>query len=597
MTKEEQSRNSTNTSGKISSSRRHRGAPEDAYKTVSAFANTAGGHLVFGIKDTDGRLEIVGVIDVDKVQNDFLSCLRAGDKLNRIITVDEDAIEHEGKVLLVFYIPESPRREKPIFLRGDIRQSYIRRGGGDEQCTQAEIQRFIRDADLSAYDGDVLADIDAEEFFDPDTMAWYRRLFQEREENRDAELSDVEFLNEWGFVVEANGTLVPTRAAVLLFGKGRYVRQTLPRGVVDYQRIDVPFDEWDPVKRWQDRVVIEENILTAWQILVEKYLRLADRPFSIDSSTLRRQDDPPDYISFREATINLLIHQDYGDHTRTPVIQIFADRTVFWNPGDAVATVDELLDPSAKEVRNPAIVSAFRRIGLSDQAGTGVRSIVSNWRNLGYIPPLIENDKADKTFQLGLLKEILLTEDQLLLQSQLGVHLSDQEAALFAFACRTDSLDLTDAKSLIGGGNRGAQEALNRLVVQNLLQVVEQDVLWEVAEHLKQSVQATDQASDQAADSDRSLVTPLLTKLSDQQKRIIELCEIPRKQAQLMDIIGVTHRTFFRRKHLDPLVRAKLIRMTHPEEPNHPDQAYVVTETAVNLLSAWKSQKKAPEKE
>ncbi len=150
-----------------------RGAPEDAYKTVSAFANTAGGHLVFGIKDTDGRLEIVGVIDVDKVQNDFLSCLRAGDKLNRIITVDEDAIEHEGKVLLVFYIPESPRREKPIFLRGDIRQSYIRRGGGDEQCTQAEIQRFIRDADLSAYDGDVLADIDAEEFFDLDIMVWY----------------------------------------------------------------------------------------------------------------------------------------------------------------------------------------------------------------------------------------------------------------------------------------------------------------------------------------------------------------------------------------------------------------------------------------
>ena len=60
-----------------------KGVPDDAYKTVSAFSNTAGGYLVFGVKDTEGKLEIVGVIEVDKVQNDFLSCIRAGDKLNR----------------------------------------------------------------------------------------------------------------------------------------------------------------------------------------------------------------------------------------------------------------------------------------------------------------------------------------------------------------------------------------------------------------------------------------------------------------------------------------------------------------------------------
>lgn len=578
-----------------------RGVPNSAYETVSAFSNTAGGYLVFGVKDTDGTFEIVGVIEIDKVQNDFLSCLRTGDKLNRVIAVQEDAVEHDGKTLLIFYIPEAHRREKPVYMNGDIRKSYIRRGGGDEHCTQTEIERFLRDASGPTYDGELLYDIDSEAFFDKQSITWYRRLLQEKQGNRHADLSDVEFLNEWGFVVEANDVLVPTRAAVLLFGKGRYIRQILPRGLVDYQRIDTSFDEWSPDKRWHDRVVVEENIVQAWQVLVEKYMRLAERPFSIDTATLRRHDDPPDYISFREAAINLLIHQDYGDHTRKPVIKIFADRTVFWNPGDAFVNVDQLLEPTEKEVRNPSIVNAFRRIGLSDQAGTGMRSIVGNWRRLGYVPPLIDNNKAEKTFNLLLQKELLLTDRQRLFQAQLGVSLSDQEAAVFAYACRSDTITSTDAKAVIGRGNREARAVLDRLVVMVLLRPIEEGVLWDVAEHLKDRFHQTDQANDQPQSQDGdlvtdqpggsepNLVTPLLTNLTDHQRKIIELCEVPRKQADLMREIGLTHRTFFRRKHLEPLIQAKLIRMTHPDEPNHPDQAYVVTEAGLGLLSAWKT--------
>lgn len=578
-----------------------RGVPNNAYETVSAFSNTAGGYLVFGVKDTDGNFEIAGVIEVDKVQNDFLSCLRSGGKLNRVIAVQEDAIEHEDKTLLVFYIPEAPRREKPIYLNGDIKKSYIRRGAGDEHCTQTEIERFLRDAADSTYDGELFDDFDSEDFFDKQSVAWYRRLLQERQGNRHADLSDVEFLNEWGFLVEANDSLVPTRASVLLFGKGRYVRQILPRGLLDYQRIDTSFDEWSPDKRWHDRVVVEENIVQAWQVLVEKYMRLAERPFSINIATLRRHDDPPDYISFREAAINLLLHQDYGDHTRKPVIKIFVDRTVFWNPGDAFVTVDQLLEPTEKEVRNPAIVNAFRRIGLSDQAGTGMRSIVGNWRQLGYVPPVIENDKSEKTFKLVLQKELLLTERQTLFQAQLGVILSDQEAAVFAYACRSGTITITDVKAVIGGRNREAKAVLDRLVMMVLLRPVEDGVLWDVAEHLKEQFRQTEQANDQPQSQtsdlvtdqpgspEPNLVTPLMTNLTDHQRKIVELCEVPRQRADLMRQIGLTHRTYFRRKHLEPLIQAKLIRMTHPDEPNHPDQAYVITEAGLVLLASMKA--------
>ena len=50
----------------------------------------AGGWLVFGVRDHGGTLEMVGVMQVDKVQNEFLSTLRSRQKINRAIHVAED---------------------------------------------------------------------------------------------------------------------------------------------------------------------------------------------------------------------------------------------------------------------------------------------------------------------------------------------------------------------------------------------------------------------------------------------------------------------------------------------------------------------------
>lgn len=488
-----------------------RGVPDTAYETVSAFSNTAGGWLVFGVEDSRGGLEVVGVIEVDKVQNNFLSCLRTTDKLSCPIAAKEDVIEHKERTLLVFYIPEARRSDKPVYLNRDIRRSYIRRGGGDERCTPEEIERFLRDASERRYDSALITELDAEDFFDSASVAWYRRLFNERNPGRQEALTDVEFLNEWGFVVESGDRLIPIRAAVLLFGQGRYVRQLLPRAVVDYQRIDNNFDQWSPDKRWHDRVVVEENIIQAWLTLIERYMSQAERPFDIDAASMRRHDVPPDCISFREAAINLLIHQDYGDHTRKPVVKFFRDRAIFWNPGESFATADQLLDPVEKEIRNPAIVNAFRRVGLSDQAGTGVRSIFNNWQRLGNVPPILRNGKEDKTFELVLLKEELLSEEQLLFQAQLGVHLTDVQAKLFAYACRSGQVSITGAKAVSGLNGPEARKLLESLVVQVLLQPVEPGLRYQIAEHLKDRFALAgykDLVSDQVVVERRDLVTP-----------------------------------------------------------------------------------------
>ncbi|MFW5639733.1 MAG: helix-turn-helix domain-containing protein [Thermodesulfobacteriota bacterium] len=197
------------------------GVPEDAYKTVSAFANTAGGWLIFGIKEGKGTVSVSGVEEVDKIQNDFLSCLRAGGKVSRSIDTRGDLHEIDGKVVLAFYIPELSRKEKPAYLKGDPRESYIRRGGCDERCTQKELERFLRDAAEEPYDSQVIEGLDPESFCDEKALSWYRRMFNEKQPGRHEMLDDQDFLREWNFVVEDGGKPSITRVALLLFGKSR----------------------------------------------------------------------------------------------------------------------------------------------------------------------------------------------------------------------------------------------------------------------------------------------------------------------------------------------------------------------------------------
>lgn len=80
-----------------------------------------------------------------------------------------------------------------------------------------------------------------------------------------------------------------------------------------------------------------------------------------------------------------------------------------------------------------------------------------------------------------------------------------------------------------------------------------------------------------------------LTKLTPQQARIIKMCSEPRSQAFLMNDLGVTHRDFFRKTHLKPLMEANLVRMSFPDEPKHPNQAYVLTDAGKKLLASQKS--------
>lgn len=123
--------------------------PKSVFETVSAFAKTRGGWIVLGVTQDGERFEVSGVDEPDKVHNDYLSVLHAGQKVSHDVDVSEHRYEHDGKVVLAFQVAENPR---PCKRDGDIRRTFLRKRGGDylETLGAGALLRRLRDRELLA---------------------------------------------------------------------------------------------------------------------------------------------------------------------------------------------------------------------------------------------------------------------------------------------------------------------------------------------------------------------------------------------------------------------------------------------------------------
>ena len=633
------------------------GVPSGAYETVSAFANTEGGYIVFGVRKSGRGMEIVGVSSVDRVQNEFLTTVRQSGKISVAVDVREELHKYNGADLLVFHVPEVHRSQKPVFLNGDIRRAFVRSGGSNVRCSDSERDRFLMDAASERYDGQPV-DLDARKAFDEETFRWYRAVYESRPENRSyAALSNIDFLNEMGLLTERKDGPLPTRAAILLFGANPAFRQLLPRPVVDCQRFAAPREAADTGLRWFDRFICEENLVRTWRSLIDDwYARFAEHPFRVDPATLQRDDTPPDYLAFRESMINLIVHQDYADHSRNAEIRHYADQTVFWNPGDAFAAGVDLLEPGEKEARNPRIVLAFRRIGLNENAGWGLRDVFRNWQQLGHVPPRVNGDKRRKSFEIVLQKEKLLSERQLAFQQGLGARLTNEQSRALAFACRETDVTLPQIKAVSGLSMHDAAALADSLTEQALLERAGPDG-YVLAARLRERYAREAAPAHAAADSPAEKTGPAhaetahvgpstahvspstahvspstahvsrstahvkpkisgspeiskrkgkistahvktahvspssahegpLAELAPVEWRIVELCREPRSLTEIMNDLDIVHRSHFKKRRMDPLIRAGLVRMTEPDSPRAPRQMYLLTSAGALLLAA-----------
>jgi ATP-dependent DNA helicase RecG len=342
--------------------------PKNVFETVSAFANTAGGWIIFGIKQNKDYFEIQGVSNPEKIEQDFTTALRT-DKFNRKIIPISKKYNIDNKIILAFYISLSER--KPVYFNNP-KNTFIRTGLGDQRATQEEIDSFFRDSAYGTKDKEVtnyiLNDLDKE------TLERFHNQVLNLESSSPYKDFNKEDLFE-KLRVTINGKV--TIAGLLMFGNEDLISSILPDFMIDYMEIRGNSYS-DALERYSYRMPLQKNLYNYFFSIFEKLVTKIDVPFK--TKGIFRYEDQPHVLALREALVNLLAHSDYFSPMK-PRIRVFYNRIEFLNPGSLPASVETLRKQELTLPRNPILIKLFRVLKLAENAGYGFDKMFQGWKS------------------------------------------------------------------------------------------------------------------------------------------------------------------------------------------------------------------------
>ena len=373
------------------------GFPKSTTESISAFANTLGGTIIFGIAEKDGFKAVD--IDARSIQASLAQAAR--DLVEPPQAVDIRVLNYEEKPVVVANVPEAPIREKPCYVRklGLMAGSFIRTGDGDHKMSQYEIDRFMENQSrVARNDAEPVFEASVEDL-DKDLLAGWLARVRETSFGRATAMSDEELMaNRRVVAMDAEGTAHPTLAGLLAMG-------TYPQAF--FPRLNVVFTAYPAGEkgelgsggmRFADAVNIDGPIPAMVVDTVRAVYRNIGHGVLVEGPL---RESVPDYplAAIREAVANALMHRDYSaDAQGTPVsIDLFPDRMEINNPGGlfGALTVDGLGTGGATASRNQFLARILEDVPYSDYDGRS-GCVVEN-RGSGY--PTINHELASASMR------------------------------------------------------------------------------------------------------------------------------------------------------------------------------------------------------
>lgn len=379
--------------------------PKSFWETYSSFSNTFGGYIILGVTENADGIKISGVSGASKIIKDMCNTANNSDKVsyNNIDNKNINTAPIGDKEIIIIYIPELPMHKKPLYLDGKIGKTYIRRNEGDYIATAEDIRRFLRNAhgDL---DSELLSDYSMEDL-NQDSILRFKNIIHTRKPSAHyLEMDNLEFLTQMGvFQIDRDDHRRPklTVAGLLFLGKLDAIAQKFPHFHLDY----INKREIQPGERWKDRVCsgdleyMEMNLFEYFLIVSEKLRATITDPFALDDKSIRKT---PVELStaLREALANMIIHADYFDpETELKVIVEDLDY-VFINPGMMLVSDLQFFTGGKSLPRNNTLIQFFRRMGISDRAGTGGKEIYDMAQRNQYQQPELKHDLASTALKI-----------------------------------------------------------------------------------------------------------------------------------------------------------------------------------------------------
>lgn len=423
--------------GKVLEFKENSKSSPNIIKTIIAFANTAGGTLILGVRDGDKALVGIDnpIKEVEKMANLINDCISPK------IAPNIDVVSYRNKNLLHVQIYPGPN--KPYYLKtsGISKGVYYRVGPTNREADQTMIEELKRSVTNKYFDETPMLDLNPEAI-DFRVAAGF---FEIKKVLSKKDLQTLEL------IVNSQGKKVPSIGGIILFSPrreeffpdcwvqaGRFLGTTKSDIIDSLEIHDYPITS---IERATD--FVKKHSLFGYKIEELKRTEHWSIPLK----------------AVREAIINAFAHSDYSQQGAPIRISIFDDRLEIENPGllPFGLTVNDIMEGVSK-IRNKVIVRVLHELGYIEKWGMGIARIMDACRDAGL--PLPEFKEVGDRFRVTIYTKVIESPklDKL-----------DQEIIQIIKA--SGGLSTSEVAKKVGFSVRAVRERLKNLVTLNRLYV------------------------------------------------------------------------------------------------------------------------------
>lgn len=447
------------------------------WETYSAFANTNGGTILLGVKETqDHQFEVIGVQDTQKILDELWSSIENKQIISHnLLTEDNVHIASiDGKSVIQIYVPRASRHDKPVHRTNNpMEGTYQRLHSSDVHCSKEIVKRMLAEQLEDSRDDKLLENYTLEDI-DRESLRAYRQIYSTRDPSNDRNrYDDTEFLRSIGGWRKdrISGVEGLTIAGLLMFGKLISIQEEFPNYLLDYQERPEAKTE----KRWIDRISLDGtwsgNLFDFYTRVIRKLTADLKVPFQLKGD--QRQDQTSIHEALREALVNTIVHADYSGRASILVVKR-PDMFGFRNPGLMRVSVEQAISGYEHDCRNEKLHQMFHFIGLGERAGSGIPNIFKWWNEHHWRPPYLHEklEPYDQTlFELRMIDLIpsdVLTEMKTLFGVSLDT-LNNTERLILAIALTEQTVTHARLKEISNVHNADLSRTLHKLVLNKML--------------------------------------------------------------------------------------------------------------------------------
>lgn len=338
-------------------------------QTVVAFANTAGGMLIVGIKDK--TKEIIGLNDILEEEERIANAI--ADSVSPLLIPSLQLHTWRDRDLLIISVSHG---FGPYFIKskGINAGTYIRLGSTNRLADTATISEIQKLKEHKYFDEQPNFDCEIDKI----NLDLAKELFAKVSKK----LTD-KSAKSLGLIVQYHAKEWPSNAAILLFSN--HYKDFFPDAVIRLGRF---------LGKDKSNIIDQQNLEVPISTALDPIIAFIRRHTSVAAEivTSRRKDIPQYHaVVIREAIVNALLHTDYSIKGASIQIAIFDDRIEITNPGCLPFGLSfEAALSGISQLRNRIIGRVFRELNLIEQWGSGLGRMLNICQQQGVSLPKFE---------------------------------------------------------------------------------------------------------------------------------------------------------------------------------------------------------------